>query len=411
VTSIPPLLREVAFRRFFFGQSISLIGDQMTLLALPLVGVLVLDANAAQMGLLATAELIPNLLFSLHAGAWVDRHGHRRRTMIVADLVRGALIATVPIAYVLDVLTMGQLYAVAFGVGTMSVFFSVAYSSLFVSLVPRERYIEGSSILSGTRAFSFVAGPSLGGLLVQVASAPVTLVIDGVSYLVSALFLSSISPQEPATEKAERGHLVAGLRFVLGHPVVRSGLLSTATINLFNFMFWALFVLYATKTLGVSPGTLGVVLGAGAVGGLIGSLITGRISDRIGVGRTLVLGSALFPTPLLLVPLAGGSDTVILSMLFLAEFGSGMGVMILDISAAAILAALVPDRLRSRFSGAFNMVNYGVRPVGAFAGGILGSTIGIRPTLWIASAGAILGVLWLLPSPIPRMRALPESAE
>jgi predicted MFS family arabinose efflux permease len=176
-------------------------------------------------------------------------------------------------------------------------------------------------------------------------------------------------------------------------------------------MFWALFVLYATKTLGVSPGTLGVVLGAGAVGGLIGSLITSRISERIGVGRTLVLGSALFPTPLLLVPLAGGSDGVILAMLFLAEFGSGMGVMILDISAAAILASLTPDRLRSRFSGAFNMVNYGVRPVGAFAGGILGSTIGIRPTLWIASAGAILGVLWLLPSPIPRMRVLPEPAE
>jgi predicted MFS family arabinose efflux permease len=306
---------------------------------------------------------------------------------------------------------MAQLYAVAFGVGTMSVFFTVAYGSLFVSLVPRERYIEGSSILSGTRAFSFVAGPSAAGLLVQIATAPVTLLIDCFSYVASALFLSRISPEEPATEKAERGHLMAGLRFVVGHPVVRSGLLSTATINLFNFMFWALFVLYATKTLGVSPGTLGVVLGAGAVGSLIGSLITSRISERIGVGRTLVLGSALFPTPLLLVPLAGGSDVVILAMLFLAEFGSGMGVMILDISAAAILASLTPDRLRSRFSGAFNMVNYGVRPVGAFAGGILGSTIGIRPTLWIASAGAILGVLWLLPSPIPHMRALPEPAE
>ena len=409
--SIPPLLQEVAFRRFFFGQSISLIGDQITMLALPLVGVLVLDATAAQMGFLATAELVPNLLFSLHAGAWVDRHGRRRQTMIVADLVRGALLATVPIAYLLDVLTMAQLYAVAFAVGTMSVFFTVAYGSLFVSLVPRERYIEGSSILSGTRAFSFVAGPSAAGLLVQIATAPVTLLIDCFSYVASALFLSRISSEEPATEKAERGHLMAGLRFVVGHPVVRSGLLSTATINLFNFMFWALFVLYATKTLGVSPGTLGVVLGAGAVGGLIGSLITSRISERIGVGRTLVLGSALFPTPLLLVPLAGGSDVVILTMLFLAEFGSGMGVMILDISAAAILASLTPDRLRSRFSGAFNMVNYGVRPVGAFAGGILGSTIGIRPTLWIASAGAILGVLWLLPSPIPRMRALPEPAE
>jgi MFS family permease len=411
VISIPPLLREVAFRRFFFGQSISLIGDQITFLALPLVAVLVLDADAAQMGLLTAAELIPNLLFALHAGAWVDRHGHRRRTMIVADVGRGALLATVPIAYALDVLTMAQLYLVAFGIGTFSVFFFVAYGSLFVSLVPRERYIEGTSILNGTRAFSFVAGPSLAGFLVQIATAPVTLLIDCFSYLASAFFLTRISPQEPATEEAETGHLAAGARFIKGNAIVRSALLSTATINFFNFMFWALFVLYATKQLGVRPATLGVVLGAAAVGGLIGSVITSRISDRIGVGRTLVLGSALFPAPLLLVPLAGGPEPVILAMLFLAEFGSGVGVMILDISAGAIFAALIPDRLRSRLSGAYMMVNYGVRPVGALAGGTLGSTIGLRPTLWIASAGAILGVLWLLPSPIPRMHVLPEPAE
>jgi len=408
---IPPLLREVAFRRFFFGQSISLIGDQITLLALPLVAVLILDAEAAQMGFLVGAELAPNLLFALHAGAWVDRHGHRRRTMIVADLVRAGLILTIPAAYVLDVLTMPQLYAVAFGVGTMSMVFHVAYGSLFVSLVPRERYIEGTSILNGTRAFSFIAGPSASGLLVQMATAPGALLVDVLSYLGSAFFLARINPVEPPTEEAKKGHLVAGARFIAGNPVVRSALLSTATINFFNFMFWALFVLYATKTLGVEPGTLGVVLGAGAFGGLLGSIVTSRISDRIGVGRTLVLGSALFPAPLLLVPLAGGPEPVVLAMLFLAEFGSGVGVMILDISAGAIFTALIPDRLRSRFMGAYMVVNYGVRPLGALVGGFMGSAVGIRPTLWIATAGAIFGVLWLLPSPIPAMRGLPEPAE
>jgi predicted MFS family arabinose efflux permease len=291
------------------------------------------------------------------------------------------------------------------------VFFQVAYGSLFVSLVPRERYIEGSSILNGTRAFSFVAGPSAAGILVQVATAPGALLLDVFSYLGSAFFLGRIDPVEPATEEAQKGHLVAGARFLLGNPIVRSALLATATINFFNFMFFALFVLYATKGLGVSPGTLGAVLGAGAVGGLIGSVITGRITDRLGLGRTFILGCALFPAPLLLVPLAAGPEPLIFACLFMAEFGSAVGVMILDISAAAITAALIPDRMRSRFSGAYLVVNYGVRPLGALAGGALGSAVGLRPTLWIAAAGAILGVLWLLPSPIPAMRGLPEPAE
>jgi MFS family permease len=192
---------------------------------------------------------------------------------------------------------------------------------------------------------------------------------------------------------------------------MRASLLATATINLFNFVFFALFILYAVRSLGVSAGTLGLVLGAGAVGGLIGSVITTRLSRRIGVGPAFLLGCIVFPVPLVLVPLAEGPMWLILALLFLAEFGSGLGVMILDISAAAIFAALVPPRLRSRVSGAYTVVNYGVRPVGALIGGFLGTAIGLRPALWIASVGAILGFLWLLPSPIPGMRELPETEE
>jgi MFS family permease len=156
---------------------------------------------------------------------------------------------------------------------------------------------------------------------------------------------------------------------------------------------------------------LGLVLGAGAIGGVIGSLVTGRVSRRIGVGPAFTLGCFLFPVPLVLVPLAGGSDWTIYACLFAAEFGSGLGVMILDISAAAIKAALVPDRLRARVSGAYMLVNYGVRPLGALTGGALGTWIGLRPTLWIATVGAIAGVLWLLPSPVMRLRELPEPEE
>ena len=166
-----------------------MFGDQVTLIALPLVAVLVLHAGAAQMGYLTAAGLAPNLLFALHAGAWVDRHGRRRRVMIAADLGRAALLAGIPLAYALGVLSLSQLFVVSFAVGTLSVLFSVSYSTLFVSLVPRAGYVEATSLLNGSRAFSSVAGPSVGGLLVQAVAAPFALAVDAVSFVVSALFL------------------------------------------------------------------------------------------------------------------------------------------------------------------------------------------------------------------------------
>ena len=234
---IPQLLRgNLVFRRFWLGQTISLFGDQITMLAVPLAAVLVLHANAAQMGYLIAAELVPNLFFALHAGAWVDRRGRRRVMMIFCDLGRAGLIATIPLAYAFDALVIQQLYVVAFLVGTMTVFFHVSYSSLFVSIVPRESYVAANSFLAGSRAFSFVAGPSVGGILVQVLKAPFALVVDAFSYLVSALYLGSISPEEPTTEEAESGHVVAGVRFVWSNSAMRASLLATATINLFNFI-------------------------------------------------------------------------------------------------------------------------------------------------------------------------------
>jgi MFS family permease len=408
----PPLLRENRqFRTFFIGQACSLVGDQISLIALPLVAVLALHATPAQMGYLVTAALLPNLLFSLHAGAWVDRRGRRRQTMIAADLGRAALLSSIPVAYAFDALTFAQLYVVGFLTGLLSVLFFVSYSTLFVALTPRERYVEANSLLNGSRALSFVVGPSLGGLLVQLLKAPVALGADAISFLVSAFSLSRIAPEEPPTEVAERGHLVAGMRYILGSSIVRASLAATATINLFNFIFWALFILYANRSLHVGPGALGLVLGVASLGGVIGALVTGRIAKRIGIGPAFVLGCVVFPAPLLLVPLAGGPRWLVLGCLFVAEFGSGFGVMILDITGGAIKAALVPDRLRARVSGAYMVVNYGVRPLGAFIGGVLGSTIGVRPTLWIAAAGAIFGFAWLVPSPMPTLRGLPDAEE
>jgi MFS family permease len=363
------------------------------------------------MGYLFAAALAPNLLFSLHAGAFVDRRGRRRATMIATDLGRAALLASVPVAYGLGVLTLPQLYVVAFLEGTLSVLFYVSYSTLFTALVPRERYVEGNQLVNGSRAFSFVGGQSLAGFLVQVFSAPLALLADAVSFLVSALFLSRVEAGEPPTEQAERGHLAAGARFIRRTPLLSASLASTATVNFFNFVFFSLFVLYVTRELHVRPGTLGLVLGAGAVGGLLGAFLTGRIARRIGIGPAFMLGSILFPAPFLLVPLAGGAHLVVVALLFLAEFGSGFGVMMLDITIGSIQQALIPDRLRARVSGAYMVVNYGVRPLGSLFGGLLGSTIGLRPTLWLAAIGGLSAVIFLLPSPAPRLRELPEPAE
>jgi MFS family permease len=406
--AIPSLLRESGvFRRYWGAHTISLFGDQVSLLALPLVAVLTLDADAAQMGYLTAVALAPNLLFALHAGAWVDRRGRRRQTMIVADVGRAVALCTLPIAYVLDALTIEQLYGVAFVAGALTVLFGVSDASLFVAIVPRERFVEASSLLNGSRAFSFVAGPSMSGFLVQALSAPGALLVDAFSFLGSGALLARIRPDEPPPDP-ERGGAMVGLRWVAASDVVRATLFATATINFFNFVFFALFVLYAVETLDISPGTLGLVLGAGAVGGVVGSVVTTPVTRRIGVGPAFVVGCVLFTAPILLVPLAGWSHAVVLACLFTAEFGSGLGVMLIDISGGAILAAVIPHRLRSRVSGAYTFVNYGVRVVGSLAGGLLGSAIGLRPALWIGTAGALLGVLFLLPSPVPRLKELPE---
>ncbi|WP_052397217.1 MFS transporter [Streptomyces sp. NRRL F-5123] len=407
----PALLHETQFRRYWTGQTVSLFGDEVTYLAVPLAAVLVLHTGPTGMGWLRFAGLLPALLFSLHGGVWADRRGRRRQAMIAADLGRAALMASVPLAYALGVLTFAQLCVVVFAVGTLAVAFDVCNATLFVSLVDRESYVTGSSLVSGSRAFSFMAGPSAGGLLVQLLAAPLALLVDAASYVVSAWQLARIAPEEPPAVPRGRGRLTEGLRFVGRSALLRPMLACVATINLFNFAFSTLVVLYAVDGLGLNTGTLGLVIGAGALGGLLGSVISGRIVRAIGIGPALTLGAVAFPAPLVLVPMAGGPKPLVLTAFFAAEFAAGLGVMLLDITADTLKAAVIPNALRSRVSGAFRMVNYGVRPLGALGGGLLGSAIGLRPALWAVTVAAALGALWLLPSPIPRLRHLPKPEE
>ncbi len=400
---VPALLRERVFRRYWSASTISMFGDQISGIALPLAAVLVLHAGAAQMGYLTALEWLPSLLFGLPAGAWVDRRGRRRRTMIAADLGRAALFASIPVCYALHVMTLAQLYLVTFGAGLLSIMFNVSDATLFVSIVPPERYVDGQSLIYGSRALSLAGGPSIGGLLVQALSAPFAVVADALSFLGSAFFLGRIRPAEPPADDGE-GSVTAGARFIAGSALVRASLIAVATINFFNLMFAALYLLYAVRVLHITAGVVGVLVGAAAVGALLGSVVTKRIAARTGAGWAYTIGCLLFTAPLGLWPLAHGRMSLVLVTLFVAEFVSGFGVMMLDISIGAIFAAVIPDRLRSRVTGAFQAVNYGTRPLGALLGGLLGSVIGLRPALWVAALGGITGFVLLLPTPLPRYR-------
>jgi MFS family permease len=407
---IPPLLRDRVFRRYWSAATISMFGDQIGGLALPLAAVLALHAGAAQMGYLTALQWLPSLLFGLHLGAWVDRRGRRRVTMIGADLGRAALFASIPVCYALHVLTMAQLYLMTFAAGTLSVLFNVSDATMFVSIVPAEQYVDGQSLNYGSRALSFLGGPSVGGLLVQLLSAPVAVLTDALSFLGSAFFLGRIRPAEPPAAVQEEGAVLAGVRFIARDGIVRSTLLAFAVVNFFNLMFGALYLLYAVRVLHIRPGVLGVLLGVAATGGLLGAAVTKRLADRIGEGWTYTVGCLLFTAPLIGWPLAGGPRPLVLAVLFVAEFGCGFGVMVLDIAAGAVFAAVIPNELRSRVTGAFNTVNYGTRPLGALLGGVLASALGLRPALWIATAGGVIGFVLLLPTPVPRYR-LPTPAD
>ena len=401
---VPVLLQDRQFRRYWTGQSVSMFGDQVSAVALPLVAVLVLHANAAEMGYLTALIWLPSMLFGLHAGAWADRSGKRRLIMIGADLVRFALLVTIPVCYVLHVLTLGQLFAVAFAAGVGAVLFNVSNAALFVAVVPASQYVQGNSLIYASRAMSFVTGPSIGGLLVQILSAPFAIIADAVSFLGSAFFLARITPTEPPADDSGKGSVTAGARYIVRTPLVRSSLIGVAIINFFNLMFSALFLLYAVRDLHVNAGEIGLILGLGATGGVLGAAVTKRIGDKIGVGWAYVAGGFGFTVPFLLIPLAGGPRPLILATLFVAEFLIDFGVMVLDISIGSIFAAVIPDTLRSRVSGAFQAVNYGTRPLGALLGGLLGTTLGLRSALWLAAAGGVVGALLLLPSPLPGFR-------
>jgi len=293
--------------KLWAGQSVSLLGDQVSLLAFPLIAVLTLHASAFQTGALTAAAWAPSVIAPF-VGAWVDGRPDRRRLMVGADAGRCALVATVPAAAAFGVLTMAQLYAVAFAMGALSVVFDLALSAYFLAMVEPGDIVEAQAKVSVSRSGADIAGPGLAGALVQLATAPFAVLADAASFLASAAFIARIRAQELPSER-EGGawrRIREGFSYTFEHPVLRACLQCATTLNLFNFVLWGIVILFATRTLGLSPGVIGATLSLAAVKTIIKSLTTKHIKRRLGVGPAVLLGTVLFPVPSVLIPLAGG---------------------------------------------------------------------------------------------------------
>ncbi|WP_433275284.1 MFS transporter [Pseudonocardia xinjiangensis] len=403
------------FRQLWVGDTISQFGTQIGLIALPLLAVSVLGADEFEMGLLATFETLAFLVIGLPAGAWIDRM-RKRDVLIAGDVVRGIALLTLPLAWLLGVLTFPLLLVVATIVGVATVFFDVAYQSYLPSLVPSSRISEGNAKLQVSQSVAQVAGPGIGGVLVRVLGAPLVILLDALSFLGSALFVLRIRHREerpPATgRRALHVEIGEGLAFVFRQPLLRRIVATTAVSNLFGGISNALLVLYAIRDLGVGEAGLGLALSVGAVGGLAGALLAEPLIALVGEGRSIAL--ALLPglPALALVPLAHGhSPPAAIAMLAASTAVVGLGIVVYNVAQVSFRQRLCPRLLLGRMNASVRFVVWGTMPIGAFLGGVLGSRYGVVTALWVGVAGQMLGALPVLLSPLARMRDLPRDLD
>ena len=330
--------------------------------------------------MLGTVLFLPFILFTLPAGVWVDRLP-RRPVLIVGDFGRAALYATVPIAYVADVLTLWQLYVVGFLVGVFQVFFDVAYQSYLPSLVDRDQIIEGNSKFEISRSAAQISGPGLGGILVEILTAPYAVLVDALSFLASGLFILRIRKPEERPERATNvdgtktsfwQDVKEGLRFVLGNPNLRAQAGCTGTSNFFFSLGFSIYLVFAVRELGLSPGLIGVVFSVGAAGSLVAAFTAMRLSRRFGIGPTTIAVTILQAPAFLAVAFAPeGNDA--LPFLIVSQLVLGFTLVTYNIVQVSYRQAICPARLQGRMNSAMRFIVWGTIPLGTLAGGALGT--------------------------------------
>src|SRR5262245_15868981 len=388
------LWRHPDFLRLWTGETVSQFGSQISQLAIPFTAILVLDASAFEVAALGTVEFLPFIIFTLPAGVWVDRMA-RRRILIAGDVGRALLLGSIPIAYLFDVMTLGQLYVVGFLVGICTVFFDVAYQSYLPSLVERNQIIEGNSKLEITRSAAQISGPGFAGVLVQIFTAPYAVLIDAVSFAASGLFILRIRKVEepPRVETDENGakpsmwiELKEGLHFVLSNPNLRAQAGCTATSNFFSSVAFSIILVFAVRELDLSAGLIGLVLSLGALGGLIAALTATRISSRFGIGPTTIVVAAAFGPTMLAYAFAPSGHAPV-PLLVAAQLVFGFTVVGYNIVQVSYRQAICPPRMQGRMNSVMRFMVWGTIPLGTLAGGALASWIGLRETILVGAIG------------------------
>lgn len=407
------LWRHPDFLKLWGAETVSQCGSQISGLAIPLVAIILLHASAFEVAALTVVEFAPFLLFSLPAGVWVDRL-RRRPILVVSDLGRAVLLASIPIAYAFDVLTLAQLFITGFLFGVLTVFFDVAYQSYLPSLVDRTQLVDGNSKLEISRAGAQLAGPGLAGLLVGRLNAAVAIAVDAVSFVFSAFFLFSIRKNEVAPQPVERERgpsmkeeIREGLRYVLRHRYLRYIAACTATFNFFGSLVTAVLLVYAVRTLHLSPELIGLALTISNFGPLVAAFTANRISGKLGVGPTIIVSSAIAGPMFLAIPLAPANDSAVFYLAAAFAVG-GFANVVYNITQVSFRQAITPERIQGRMNSVMRFIVWGTIPLGQLAGGALATRYGLRSTMWIGGIGCCLPFLPVLLSPVRSLREMPE---
>jgi MFS family permease len=403
------------YSRLWGASVISAFGSSVTQLAVPLLAATTLQATPAQMGLLVASNSLPILLLGLLAGTWLDRRT-KLPVMILTDLVRGVLLLALPVAWFLGVMRIELLIAVAFLVGCLSVFFDIASQSLLPMILRDERLAEGNARLFTGWSIAEIAGPGVAGWLVQAITAPFAILVDAVSYIVSAVLLVGMRPDEQGTvkEDAARPHffreLQDGLHLVIRNPVLRATALATGLWNLFDGARWAVLILFLTRTLGLDAAIIGVVFMASSVGYLIGSLLPRHVAQRLGLGHAILLGIVLAVPSELLTAFASGPPPQATAMAVAGFFLTGVAIPIYDINQFSVRQAMIPLSMQGRGNATMRTIIRGAVPIGAVLGGLLAERIGLRGVMVVAALGGVAAFLAIWFSPVRTMRTLPARA-
>jgi MFS family permease len=408
-----PLRRSPDFLKLWLGRATSLLGSEVTAVALPLTAVLTLRATPLEMGVLGAVQTAPYLLLGLLVGAGVDRR-RRRPLLVAADFGRALLLASVPLAALAGALTLAQLYAVGFLVGVLSVVFEVAHAAHLPTLVARERLVEGNSTLEATRATAQIAGPGLGGGLVQALGAPLSIAADALSFLVSAGCLVAIRapeprPPAPAAGAGLRAEIGEGYRAVWRTPLLLVPAGASALYSLFTALWEAVYVLYLTEQVGLPPVALGLIYACGSAGALLGAVAAGHLVRWFGLGRVVVGAALLSSAGVALIPLAGQAPGAAPAGQGAARFLLGLSDAVFVVATVSVRQALTPPRLQGRVNATARFLADGPAPLGALIGGLLGERHGLQSTLLVGALGGLLPVVWLWRSPLRKLREVPAA--